>query len=201
MTGRRAWLSGLAAGAAVAYLVGGAAGVACGAVAAAGGIAYLRRQELPAVRRARERALADLPIAADLVAAALRAGTPPDRAAAVVGEALGGPVGERLALIAADLRRGAAPPSAWSRLADVPGGERLARAAARSADRGTALTRVFEQQAVDLRAVRADAAQARVRRLEVLVIVPLGVCYLPAFLLVGIVPVVVSVLGDVLGHS
>jgi hypothetical protein len=32
----------------------------------------------------------------------------------------------------------------------------------------------------------------------VLVIVPLGVCYLPAFLLAGVVPVVVSVLGTVL---
>ena len=201
MTRRRAWPAGLAAGAAVAYLVGGAAGVACGAVAAAVGIVLLRRQEPSAVRRARERAMADLPIAADLVGAALRAGAPPDRAAAVVGEALGGPVGERLALIAADLRRGAAPPAAWSRLGDVPGGERLARAAARSADRGTALTRVFEQQAVDLRSSRADAARASVQRLEVLVILPLGVCYLPAFLLAGIVPVVASVLGTVLHRS
>lgn len=197
----KAGLLGLAVGAAVAYLVGGAFGLACGGVAAVVSAVFLRRRQPVAVRRARERAIADLPIAADLVAAALRAGAPPDRAAAAVGEALGGPVGERLARIAGDLRRGAVPAAAWGRLADVPGGVRLARAAARSADRGTALTRVFEQQAVDLRAVRADAAQARARRLEVLVILPLGVCYLPAFLLAGIVPIVVSVLGDVLHRT
>jgi Flp pilus assembly protein TadB len=197
----KACLSGLAVGASVAYLLGGAFGLVCGVVAAVVGTVFLRRRVPVAVRRARERAVADLPIAADLVAAALRAGAPPDRAAAAVGEALGGPVGERLAGIAGDLLRGAVPAVAWGRLAEVPGGARLARAAARSADRGTALTRVFEQQAVDLRAVRADAAQARARRLEVLVILPLGVCYLPAFLLAGIVPVVVSVLGDVLHRT
>jgi pilus assembly protein TadC len=176
------------------------AGVGAGAVSAVIGVAVLRRVEPPAVRRAREQALADLPIAADLLAAALRAGAPPDRAAFVVGEALGGPVGERLIRVAVQLHEGAGPATAWNQLADVPGGERLARAAARSADRGTALTRVLDRQSVDLRAARVDAAEASARRVGVLVVLPLGFCFLPAFVLAGVVPVVVAVLGDVVHH-
>src|SRR4029453_18769357 len=57
---------------------------------------FLRRQETPEARAARMRAMADLPLCADLLAATLRAGAPVDRAAAAVADALGGPLGERL---------------------------------------------------------------------------------------------------------
>jgi pilus assembly protein TadC len=198
MTGWRGWLLSAASGGAVAVLMGGAFGAVVGLVAAIGGVVALRRAEPPGRRRERERALADLPIAADLLAAALRSGAPPDRAAMVVGAALGGPVGTRLERVARALRLGAAPAMAWQHLADLPGGDRLASAATRSAERGTALTRALDHQAVDLRAARAAAAEAAARRVGVLVVLPLGLCFLPAFLLAGVVPVVVAVLGDVL---
>jgi pilus assembly protein TadC len=70
--------------------------------------------------------------------------------------------------------------------------------ATRSAERGSALSRALEQQAVDLRAARAAAAEAAARKAGVLVVLPLGLCFLPAFLLAGVVPLVVSVLGDLL---
>ena len=193
-----AWLLSLSTGAAVAWLVGGAAGVAVGVAAAVGCVSVLRRMEPSSVRRERARAVADLPIGADLLAAALRAGAPPDRAALVVGEALRGPVGQRLTRVAAELRHGSSPEDAWRHVADLPGGDRLARVASRSAERGTALTRALDRQAADLRAARAAAAEASVRRAGVLVVVPLGLCFLPAFLLTGVVPVVLAVLGDVL---
>ncbi|HEX7746632.1 MAG TPA: secretion system protein, partial [Micromonosporaceae bacterium] len=50
----------------------------------------------------------------------------------------------------------------------------------------------------DLRADRAAAAEAAARRAGVLVVLPLGLCFLPAFILAGLVPVIVAVLGDVL---
>ena len=50
----------------------------------------------------------------------------------------------------------------------------------------------------DLRADRAVAAEAAAQRAGVLIVLPLGLCFLPAFLLAGLVPVVVAVLGDVL---
>jgi hypothetical protein len=57
-----------------------------------------------------------------------------------------------------------------------------------------ALTRLAD----DLRADRSVAAEAAARRAGVLIVLPLGLCFLPAFLLAGLVPVVVALLGDVL---
>jgi pilus assembly protein TadC len=55
-----------------------------------------------------------------------------------------------------------------------------------------ALSRLAE----DLRADRLVRAEAAARRAGVLIVLPLGLCFLPAFLLAGIVPVIVAVLGD-----
>jgi len=45
---------------------------------------------------------------------------------------------------------------------------------------------------------RLIAADAAARRAGVLIVLPLGLCFLPAFVLAGLVPVIVAVLGDVL---
>lgn len=201
MRGWLGWVTVVGSAGAIGAFVGGAAGVVAGLLALAGGAVALRRMESGASRREREQAVADLPIAADLLSAALRAGAPPEHAAMVVGEALGGPVGIRLVRVARALRLGATPEAAWRHVADVPGGDRMAGAATRSAERGSALTRALDHQASDLRAVRVAAADAAAHRVGVLVVLPLGLCFLPAFLLAGVVPVVVAVLGDVLGQS
>jgi pilus assembly protein TadC len=140
-----------------------------------------------------------LPAGADLLASALRAGAPPGHAAVVVGEALGGPVGERLVRVGLALRLGETPEAAWAYLVDLPGGERLARAAVRSADSGAALATALTRLADEMRAARAAASDATARRAGVLVVLPLGLCFLPAFLLAGVVPVVIAVLDGVLG--
>jgi pilus assembly protein TadC len=198
VNGWRGWVLLVLASTVLAVLVGGPTGIGVGLVALAGGAVAVRRIESPAVRRERARAVADLPIAADLFAAAARAGAPPDRAALAVGTALGGPVGDRLVLVGAALRGGRPADEAWRHVFDLPGGPRLASVATRSAERGSALSRALEQQAVDLRAARAAAAEAAARKAGVLVVLPLGLCFLPAFLLAGVVPLVVSVLGDLL---
>ncbi|MCA2214568.1 type II secretion system F family protein [Jidongwangia harbinensis] len=159
---------------------------------------FLRGREPAAVRRARQRAVDDLPLCADLLAAALTAGAPVDRAAAAVADALGGPLGERLARTSRSLRLGAGPPEAWAHLSDVAGAERVAAAAARSSASGGALAGALTRLADDLRADRGVAAEAAARRAGVLIVLPLGLCFLPAFVLAGLVPVVVAVLGDVL---
>ncbi|WP_425435431.1 type II secretion system F family protein [Micromonospora pattaloongensis] len=186
------------AGVAVALLVGGAWGVAVGVATAFALPRLLRRLEPAAARRIRQRESADLPLAADLLAAALRSGAPVDRAAAAVAEALGGPLGERLATAARALRLGAEPQEAWAQLAPVAGGERFGRAAVRSAASGAALAGALTRLADDLRADRAAATEAAARRAGVLIVLPLGLCFLPAFILAGLVPVIVAVLGDVL---
>jgi hypothetical protein len=47
----------------------------------------------------------------------------------------------------------------------------------------------------------ADEASASAERASVLIAGPLGLCYLPAFVCLGIVPVVAGLAGDVLGSG
>jgi Flp pilus assembly protein TadB len=188
----------VAAGLGVAAFIGHWWAVPVGAAVAVGVERYLRQQPSAEVRAAQRRAVADLPLGADLLAAALRAGAPVDRAAAAVADALGGPLGERLERTARSLRLGAGPSEAWAHLSDVPGAHRLVAAAIRSSASGGALAGALTRLADDLRADRSVAAEAAARRAGVLIVLPLGLCFLPAFLLAGLVPVVVALLGDVL---
>jgi Flp pilus assembly protein TadB len=194
------WIRLLAvvAGVAVALTVGGWAGVPCGTATAVVLALALPHVEPASRRRERARAAADLPFAVDLLSAALRTGAPPDRAAITVGEALGGPIAAPLVRVGRALRFGTPAAQAWHELDGVPGAERLIRAAVRSAERGTALSPVLDRLTEDLRTARAAAADAAARRAGVLCVLPLGLCFLPAFLLAGVVPVVVAVMGDVL---
>lgn len=102
---------------------------------------------------------------------------------------------------AADLLTlGADPATAWSD-PDRSGDQRieaLLRLARRSASSGTALAQGVSELAEQSRLDAGDAAQAAAERASVLIAGPLGLCYLPAFLCLGIVPVVVGLAGDVL---
>jgi pilus assembly protein TadC len=194
---RRIGAAAVLAGAATAGLLGGWSGVAAGVLVTAG-CWWAARRWSTGRRGELHVAAADLPIAVDLLAAALRAGAPPARAAEVVGDALGGPLGQRLVRVGTALRLGIRPEEAWAPLTVIPGADRVRRAAVRSADSGAAMTGALGRLAGDLRAARTAQAEAAAQRLGVLVVLPLGLCFLPAFLLTGVVPVVVAVLGDVL---
>ncbi|MEW2376764.1 type II secretion system F family protein [Micromonospora sp. NPDC047812] len=185
-------------GVAVAVIVGGWPGVVAAVPTTLLLDRLLRRIEPPAVRNRRLREAADLPLAADLLAAAMRAGAPVDRSILAVAGALDGPLADRLARVGRLLRLGGGPEEAWAPLAAVPGAERLTAAVLRSANSGAALAGALTRLADDLRADRSTAAEAAARRAGVLIVLPLGLCFLPAFILAGLVPVIVAVLGDVL---
>ncbi|MEV0425290.1 type II secretion system F family protein [Micromonospora sp. NPDC050495] len=191
-------LASVAAGVAALVLVGGGAGLITGALTGVLADRLLRRVEPPAVRDRRLREAAELPLAADLLAAALRAGAPVDRSVLAVAEALGGPLADRLGRVGRTLELGGTAAEAWSHLGPVAGADRLVAAAIRSADSGAALAGALARLADDLRADRSTAAEAAARRAGVLIVLPLGLCFLPAFILAGLVPVIVAVLGDVL---
>ncbi|BCJ32714.1 hypothetical protein Athai_02170 [Actinocatenispora thailandica] len=186
------------AGIGVAVMLSGWIGVVAGAAVAVGVVVAIRRFESPTVRRMRRRAAADLPFALDLLASALAAGAPTAAATRAVGAALGGPLGERLAQSGRALALGGAPDTAWLPVRGLPGGERLADAAIRGADSGAGLARVFGRVAADLRANERHQQEAAVQRASVLLVLPLGLCFLPAFVVGGLVPVVASTLGAVL---
>lgn len=185
-------------GIAVAGLVRGWVGLIAGSLLTGLSWGWLSRRELATTARTRKQAISQLPIAADLLAAALRAGAATELATLMVGEALAGPLGERLVRVARALRVGLAPEEAWSALTDIPGAEKIARAAIRSAGSGAVLTTVLDRLADDLRADRAARAEAIAQRVGVLAVLPLGLCFLPAFFLSGVVPVAAAILGDVI---
>jgi pilus assembly protein TadC len=133
-----------------------------------------------------------LPLAADLLAACITAGAGPVAAARAVGEALGGPVGERLARGAAEARLGGEPAEAWRALAALPGAGPLARLLERAGESGVPAAAPVARLAAEARAARARAATERARRAAVMVTAPVGLCFLPAFIAIGVLPVVIG---------
>lgn len=181
-------------------LVGGVAGVAVGGLAALGVRRWQARARPSAGVDPRE-AERQLPFAADLLAACLAAGAGPVEAAEVVGESLGGPVGERLARAGAELRLGGEPGAGWGRLAEIPGARALAECLERAARTGAPVAEPVSRLASALREDRARQAGARAQRAAVLITAPVGLCFLPAFLAIGVAPVVIGMASGLLSHT
>ncbi|NED12778.1 type II secretion system F family protein [Streptomyces sp. SID9124] len=187
------------------FLVGGTAGWMVGLVSAYGGRRWWWRTRLAqdselaleAKTRTAE-AARQLPMAADLLAACISAGAGPVEAAEAVGESLGGPVGEQLARTAAEIRLGGDPAVAWGRFGAIPGADALARCLDRAGSTGAPAAEPVTRMAEALRAERARAAVARAQRAAVMVTAPVGLCFLPAFLAVGVAPVVIGLAGGLL---
>lgn len=188
----RGWVpvAGVALG--VAVLVGGVAGCLTGA-AAAYGIWRRRLLPRPGPDPLRE-AARQLPLAADLMAACLASGAGPREAADAVGRSLSGPLGEALTRIAAELRLGGDPARCWGRFGPYD----LGRCMERACTTGVPPVDEVSRLAASYRTERGRVALARARRAGVLATAPLGLCFLPAFLLVGVAPVVMGLAGTIL---
>ncbi|MFF8537559.1 type II secretion system F family protein [Streptomyces sp. SAS_267] len=196
--GRR-WLPLVGVGCAGWVLIGGVVGVLVGLAAGFGVRWWLRRRNpAPAEEYDVASAARQLPLAADLVGACIAAGASPVSAARAVGVALGGPVGERLARGAAEVRLGGEPVHAWRRLASLPGARGLARLLERAGESGVPAAVPVGRLAAEARAEWARAATARARRAAVMVTAPVGLCFLPAFLAIGVLPVVIGLAGGLL---
>jgi pilus assembly protein TadC len=132
----------------------------------------------------------------DLLAACLTAGLPVPVAVRAVAE--GAPVRAAAALRrAADLLDlGADPVEAWAPVRECEGIAELARAARRTARSGAALAEVAAELSVRLRADLSDQAEAKAQRAGVLITGPLGLCFLPAFVCLGVAPVVMGLAGS-----
>lgn len=152
-----------------------------------------------AADRGRRRVERDLPQVVDLLAAAVEAGAAPETALVRVADAVPAPVSADLHRVASGLRLGMEPARVWRELAGRAGYGPLGRSMVRTAETGAPVVAALEQLAVELRAVRRTRAEARARAVGVRAAAPLGVCLLPAFVLVGIVPLVVGLSGLVVG--
>ncbi len=186
------------AGFVCALLVGGPAGWLTGAVVTAACARVLSRLEPRDERLRRARIVAELPMAIDLLAACLRGGGAWHESVEAVAEALGGPLGTELRRVAARIRLGADPAEEWLGLAHEPVLAPLGRAAARAAAGGAPVAATLARLARDQRRTASAAASARARTAGVRAVAPLGLCFLPAFVLLGIVPAVAGIAETIL---
>jgi len=149
------------------------------------------------IRRARARGPAvvdvDAALCIDLLGAALACGAMPAAALAAVAEGLGGTAGEALAEAATALSLGIDPALAWGRVAvAVPPLHSAVRACARAASSGAGVAEELFRLAAAARAGAQADRRRRLQRAGVWLVLPLGLCFLPAFVLVAVVPVVLA---------
>lgn len=176
---------------------------ASGAVAVAAGAATLPIPVRPtgADRTADRRIFA---VHADLLAACLDAGMPIGAALLAVDSTRRPAVSQRthdppdplapLDEVAALLMLGADPVRAWASVQQDSELASLAAAASRSSAGGTTLSDAVREHALAMRAAIAADAERSSGRAGVAMTAPLGLCFLPAFLCLGLAPVVVGLL-------
>lgn len=183
-------LSGLALIGAWAFL-GGWLGAAAGILAALYSWRVLSRVESPAMRRRREVLARDLPLAVHLLGACLVAGAAISSALDDVASAMPGPVGDEFQLVRRRLLLGSDPVEVWASLDGPLSG--VGRSMARAARSGSSVRDAVEGLSVELRADTRLRAESLARSIEVRAAAPLGICFLPAFVVLGVVPMVVGI--------
>lgn len=171
-----------------------AVAVAAGAL----GFIFLGLLEPVAVKAEREAAVLALPEVLDLLASVLAAGAPLRVAARQVAQVCDPAAARTLDLVAAQVSVGVGDAAAWRSVADDPAWGDAARDLARSAESGTAVVDVLLVHARDARRRRREMLQSRARTVGVRSVLPLVCCYLPAFILIGVIPILDSVLSGVL---
>lgn len=191
--------SAVVAGGSAALVVGGLTGLALGVLVAVAVPPVVARLPSGSQQRSRAATARDLPFALDLVAACLAAGASISEAVTTVAREIGPPVGDILDPVVRHLELGASPEQAWAAARDIPEFAVLADTVIRVGDSGAALAPALRRLAAGQRDTTRRRRAAAARRAGVLVVVPLGLCFLPAFLLLSVVPVLVGLVGELLG--
>ncbi|MFI2702239.1 type II secretion system F family protein [Cellulosimicrobium composti] len=133
----------------------------------------------------------------ELLAAAVGSGAAVPRALEVVGTCVGGRDGVALRAAGAALLLGASWDGAW---AGAPARIGVVQRALRPAwVHGAAPASSLRAAAEASRQDRTGAAKTAAARLAVHLVLPLGTCFLPAFVLVGLLPVLLSLGAGLLG--
>lgn len=132
-----------------------------------------------------------------LVAAALRSGVGAVEALEAVALVDPGPAGRELAVVAAAHRWGQSPEHAWAHVGPGWASAAVAWHAAHAA--GAAPAGLLEAAAGRMRAEESRRVDTAVQRAGVLLVLPLGACFLPGFLATTVAPVVLHLLGGLAG--
>lgn len=137
-----------------------------------------------------------LALALDLMGACLEAGVPLPASLSAAATVADPASVEPLAAMAAALRRGG-DADAWASCADEPRLAPLVRICRRVGTTGAAAGDDLRRAAAELRRSHQAERRRRSQRAAVWVVLPLGLCFLPAFLLLTVVPVVAALLPGV----
>lgn len=136
----------------------------------------------------------------ELVAAMLEAGIPVSRALRVLSGSVHGESGRGLGTVATALELGLSWRQAWASAGAVPAPvEDLRAALTFSAVSGAPSAAALRAASAQVRRAEHRRAEAAAERLSVHLMVPLGLCSLPAFICWGIVPVLIGLVPDLLG--
>lgn len=158
----------------------------------------------PAPRRRQRRGCDPLGVASslDVLAVCLVSGMAVATAAAATAVSAPPQLARVLRRAADLLALGADPAVAWSPRRELSSADGqfdgLLRLARRSSSSGAALAEGVAELAVQSRHDATSVAAAAAERAGVLIAGPLGLCFLPAFVCLGIVPVVAGLAGEVL---
>jgi pilus assembly protein TadC len=186
-TNAAAVLGGLGA----AVLLGGLPGVLVGVLVGFGARAFLQR--LAADDSARRQALArQAPDAVDCLASCMTAGAPVWTGMSVVADAFGEPIAGVLRRCTARHAMGARHTDTFAELLADPVLAPVGRVLVRSVESGGALSTSLLSCAEHMRLERASELERRARAVGVKAVAPLGLCFLPAFVLLSVVPIVGS---------
>jgi Flp pilus assembly protein TadB len=166
--------------------VGGMAGLLVGALGA--GVVGLVRFSPRPVRVNPD----DLAVVIDLIAGCLSAGATLPAALDAATQAADGVLREACKSVAGALRSGAPAEQAWSHWLADPFLGPIARTAIRTATSGAATAEELRRASLRVRARRRAGAAHRIRQASVWLVAPLGLCFLPAFVLLAVVPMVVG---------
>ena len=193
---RGRWLWAVSAGSACWSFRPGWGGLVLGVVVAVLVGRLAARAEPAEVRRRREEMRADLPVLVLLLATTLRAGAPPALGVRRACAALPGAAAERLAAVPDRLALGTDPVAVWDEVARDAELAPLGRAMARAQRSGAPVAATVERLAEELAATGRADVEDRAHAVGVKAAVPLGVCLLPSFLLLGIVPMVAGLVAE-----
>lgn len=140
-----------------------------------------------------------LPDVLGFLAVVLESGAPLPMAVRVVAEVSPEPSRTLLHGLAASSGLGMDETEVWTSLTEHPVWGRVARDVARSARSGTTLVEVLRMHAEEARQIARDGAVKAARSVGVKSVLPLVVCFLPAFVLVGVIPIIVGLLRGLTG--
>jgi Flp pilus assembly protein TadB len=192
--GRLRVLWSVVAGAGVTLFVSGPAGLPAGAVAAVATWVVLGRAEPGAVRRARDAAERDLPGLVHLLAAALESGCATVEAVRLVCDAYPGPAADLVSPVPPRLALGIDVEVAWRPVLDDARLAVLGRTMVRAHHSGASVAGAVAGLADELGRRSRLRIEERARAVGVKAAIPLGLCLLPSFVLLGIVPLAVGLM-------